>query len=146
MSFRFLFIAVVCFAIALILQENKIHELQRKFRIVAEKHNGLIDTIVETYDDLCNQFNDSIDDINYEFDGVYEVLWQAKKVNDDIVDTLEIMCDTDEAALDRINDIEEELALINVSIDDLDSILFEAFDEEEEIEETKKEKKSNKKK
>lgn len=146
MSFRFLFIAVVCFAIALILQENKIHELQRKFRIVAEKHNGLIDTIVETYDDLCNQFNDSIDDINYEFDGVYAVLWQAKKVNDDIVDTLEIMCDTDEAALDRINDIEEELALINVSIDDLDSILFEAFDEEEEIEETKKEKKSNKKK
>ncbi len=145
MSFRFLFAAVVCFAIALILQENKIHKLQRKLRIIAEKHNGLIDTIVETYDDLCNQFNDRIDDINYEFDGVYEVLWQAKEVNDDIVDTLEIMCDTDEAALDRINDIEEELALINVSIDDLDSILFEAFDEEEEIEETKKEKKSKKK-
>ena len=76
---------------------------------------------------------------------MYEVLWQAKEVNDDIVDTLEVMCDTDEAALDRINDIEEELALINVSIDDLDSILFEAFDEEEEIEETKKEKKSKKK-
>lgn len=145
MSFRFLFAAVVCFAIALILQENKIHKLQKKLRIIAEKHNGLIDTIVETYDNLCDQFNDRIDDINYEFDGVYEVLWQAKEVNDDIVDTLEIMCDTDEAALDRINDIEEELALINVSLDDLDSILFEAFDEEEEIEETKKEKKSKKK-
>jgi hypothetical protein len=57
---------------------------------------------------------------------------------------MELMCDTDEIMIDRINDIEdtldemeEELAFVNVSIDDLDSILYEMFEEQPEEEETK---------
>ena len=144
MAYWFLVAALVCFAIALIMQENKIHKLHKKFCALADKHNWLIDTDLEMYDEVIGQFNDRIDEINHEFHNVYDILNAAKSFSDEVTDTMELMCDTDEIMIDRINDIEdaldemeEELAFVNVSIDDLDSILYEMFEEQPEEEETK---------
>ena len=144
MAYWFLVAALVCFAIALIMQENKIHKLHKKFCALADKHNWLIDTDLEMYDEVIGQFNDRIDEINHEFHNVYDILNAAKNFSDEVTDTMELMCDTDEIMIDRINDIEdaldemeEELAFVNVSIDDLDSILYEMFEEQPEEEETK---------
>jgi hypothetical protein len=52
------------------------------------------------------------------------------------------MCDTDEIVLDRINELEEEVSLLNVEVDDIINELFE--EEPEEVEE-KPAKKSKKK-
>ena len=144
MAYWFLVAALVCFAIALIMQENKIHKLHKKFCALADKHNWLIDTDLEMYDEVIGQFNDRIDEINREFHNVYDILNAAKNFSDEVTDTMELMCDTDEIMIDRINDIEdaldemeEELAFVNVSIDDLDSVLYEMFEEQPEEEETK---------
>lgn len=144
-----LVIWLVLYGIAFIMQENKIHKLQKKFNIMTEKHNDLIDTILANNDDLVDILNERIAEINNEFHDVYEILKASKHFADEATDTMELMCDTDEMIIDRINDIEdeldemeEELAYINVSIDDLDSILYEMFEEEpEEVEETKTKKK-----
>lgn len=144
MAYWFLVAALVCFAIALIMQENKIHKLHKKFCALADKHNWLIDTDLEMYDEVIGQFNDRIDEINREFHNIYDILNAAKNFSDEVTDTMELMCDTDEIMIDRINDIEdvldemeEELAFVNVSIDDLDSVLYEMFEEQPEEEETK---------
>jgi hypothetical protein len=80
---------------------------------------------------------------------VYKILNANKEFADDVVDTMELMCDTDELIIDRINDIEEDLALLNAEVDD---IIVELFSEEPEEagnkknkKETKKEKKTKKK-
>ena len=148
MTYLLLSIAMLCGAIALILQENKINKLQRKFDIIAEKHNWLIDTTVDMYEDLVDQFNERIDEVNYEFNNVHEVLWASKEFADELTDTMELMCDTDEIIIDRLNDIEdvsdemeEEISFANVAIDDLDSILYEIFENTpEEVEEENKKK------
>lgn len=148
MAYLLLSIAMLCGAIALILQENKINKLQRKFDIIAEKHNWLIDTTVDMYEDLVDQFNERIDEVNYEFNNVHEVLGASKEFADELTDTMELMCDTDEIIIDRLNDIEdvldemeEEISFANVAIDDLDSILYEIFENTpEEVEEENKKK------
>ena len=51
------------------------------------------------------------------------------------------MCDTDEIVLDRINELEEEVSLLNVEVDDIINELFEEAPEEVEEKPTKKSKK-----
>jgi hypothetical protein len=51
---------------------------------------------------------------------------------------MELMCDTDEMVIDRINDIEEDLAIANTELDD---IIVAIFEEEEEEKPAKKSKK-----
>lgn len=100
------------------------------------------------YEDLVDQFNERIDEVNYEFNNVYEVLGASKEFADEVTDTMELMCDTDEIIIDRLNDIEdvldemeEEISFANVAIDDLDSILYEIFENTpEEVEEENKKK------
>ena len=55
---------------------------------------------------------------------------------------MELMCDTDELIINRINDIEEDLAIANTELDD---IIVSIFEEEEEEVEEKPAKKSKKK-
>ena len=131
----------VCFAVAIIVQENKINKLNKRFEKMKWCHNGFIDLVSDTFDDLYCQFNERVDEINWEFHNVYGVLADGKEFADDIVDTMELMCDTDEIVLDRINDIEEELCIINEELDDIIVELFEEVPEEVEEKPAKKSKK-----
>ena len=54
---------------------------------------------------------------------------------------MELMCDTDEMIINRINDIEEDLAIANTELDDIIVSIFEEEDEEKEEKPAKKSKK-----
>lgn len=144
-----LIIALACFAVALLLNVIKTDKLSTKVEKLIKAHNGLCDTCEEQQSNLIDEFNERVDEINKEFGDVYKILNANKEFADDVVDTMELMCDTDELIIDRINDIEEDLALLNAEVDD---IIVELFSEEPEEagnkknkKETKKEKKTKKK-
>lgn len=137
-----LIIALACFAVALLINVTHTHKLSIRLAELIERHNGLCDTCAEQQIDLIDEFNERVDEINKEFGNVYKVLNANKEFADDVVDTMELMCDTDELIIDRINDIEEDLALLNSEVDD---IIVELFSEEPEEAENKKNKKETKK-
>ena len=76
---------------------------------------------------------------------MYDVLKASKEFADDVTETMELMCDTDEAILDKLYDMEEDLAVNNVILDDIVSELFEEIPEEVEEKPAKKAKKTKKK-
>lgn len=130
----------VILAVAIAIQENKIHKLAKKFDKLVDKHNAFVDAVRNELDSIYDVANERIDEINWEFNNVYSVLAAQKEFADDVTDTMELMCDTDEMIIDRINDIEEDLAIANTELDDIIVSIFE----EEEVEE-KPAKKSKKK-
>ncbi len=143
-------IALACFAVALLLNVIKTDRLSVKVAKLVEKHNGLCDTCAEQQINLIDEFNERVDEINKEFGDVYKILNANKELADDVVDAMELMCDTDEIIIDRINDIEEDQAILNVEVDDIISALFseepeEAGNKKTKKEKTKKEKKTKKK-
>ena len=138
-----LIIALACFAVALLINVTQTHRLSIKLAKLIERHNGLCDTCAEQQIDLIDEFNGRIDEINREFGNVYRVLNANKEFADDVVDTMELMCDTDELIIDRITDIEEDLTLLNAEVDD---IIVELFSEQPEEAENKKNKKEKSKK
>ena len=97
------------------------------------------------HNELIEQFNERIDEINNEFGNVYEVLQANKEFADDLTDTMELMCDTDELILDKLYDMEDDLSVNNVILDDIISELFNEQPEEAEEKPAKKTKKTNKK-
>lgn len=142
-----LIIALSCFAVAVLLNVIRTEELYRKFDKIVEKHNGLCDTSADMHSELIDEFNERIDEINNEFHNVYEILQAEKEFADDVTDTMELMCDTDEAILDKLYDMEEDLVVANTVLDDIVSELF--IEQPEEADEkpakkTKKAKKTNK--
>lgn len=140
-----LIIALVCFAIALVLNVIKTDKLTKRFDKFVEKHNGLCDTSADMHNELIDEFNERIDEINNEFHNVYQILQQEKEFADDVTSTMELMCDTDEAILDKLYDMEEDLTVTNVILDDIVSELFVEQPEEAEEKPAKKAKKSKKK-
>jgi len=115
---------------------------REKFDKLTDKHNAFVDWVRDEFDNIYNETNERIDEINWEFHNIYNVLVEQKEFADDVVDAMETMCDTDEIIVDRINDIEEDLAIANTELDDIIVAIFE--EEEEEVEE-KPAKKSKKK-
>lgn len=132
----------IILAVAIAIQENKIHKLAKRFDKLVDKHNAFIDAVSGEFDNIYNETNERIDEINWEFNNVYSVLAAQKEFADDVTDTMELMCDTDEMIINRINDIEEDLAIANTELDD---IIVSIFEEEEEEVEEKPAKKSKKK-
>lgn len=132
----------IILAVAIAIQENKIHKLAKKFDKLVDKHNAFVDWVRDEFDNIYNETNERIDEINWEFNNVYSVLAAQKEFADDVTDTMELMCDTDEMIIDRINDIEEDLAIANTELDD---IIVSIFEEEEKEVEEKPAKKSKKK-
>ena len=131
----------IILAVAIAIQENKINKLAKRFDRLVDKHNAFVDAVRDELDSIYCVANERIDEINHEFHWVYNVLNEHKEFADDVVDTMELMCDTDELIINRINDIEEDLAIANTELDD---IIVSIFEEEEE-EEEKPAKKSKKK-
>lgn len=140
-----LIIALACFAVALLINVIQTHKLSIRVAKLIERHNGLCDTCAEQQIDLIDEFNGRVDEINREFGNVYKILNANKEFADDVVDTMELMCDTDELIIDRITDIEEDLALLNAEVDDIIVELFSEEPEEAENKKNKKEKKTKKK-
>jgi hypothetical protein len=97
------------------------------------------------HNELIEQFNERVDEINHEFHNVYQILQSEKEFADDLTDTMEIMCDTDELILDKLYDMEEDLSVNNVILDDIISELFNEQPEEAEEKPAKKTKKTKKK-
>lgn len=139
-----LIIALVCFAVALLINVIRTDKLDRRFDKFVEKHNGLCDTSTDMHCELIDEFNDRIDEINNEFHNVYQILQYEKEFADDLTDTMELMCDTDEAILDKLYDMEEDLTVANVILDDIVSELFIEQPEEVEEKPAKKAKKAKK--
>lgn len=139
-----LIIALVCFAVALLINVVRTDKLDRRFDKFVEKHNGLCDTSADMHNELIDEFNDRIDEINNEFHNVYQILQSEKEFADDLTDTMELMCDTDEAILDKLYDMEEDLTVANVILDDIVSELFVEQPEEVEEKPAKKAKKAKK--
>lgn len=140
-----LIIALACFAIVLLLNVIKTDKLTKRFDRFVEKHNGLCDTSADMHNELIDEFNERIDEINNEFHNVYQILQQEKEFADDVTSTMELMCDTDEAILDKLYDMEEDLTVNNVILDDIVSELFIEQPEEVEEKPAKKDKKTKKK-
>ena len=140
-----LIIALACFAIALLINVIKTNELYKKFDKFTEKHNWLCDASADMHNELIEQFNERIDEINASFGNVYEVLQANKEFADDVTDTMELMCDTDELILDKLYDMEEDLAVNNTILDDIISELFNEQPDEAEEKPAKKTKKTKKK-
>lgn len=109
-------------------------------------HNNAFDYIVDMYEDLVKQANDRIDMVNWQFHRVDDVLEDSHEIFWDIIDTLEIQLDTNEAMCDRLTELEDDTAYMWDAVEEHDEILYEFFeDEPEEIEEEKPAKKSKKK-
>lgn len=122
-----------------------IYKWQReKFDKLTEKHNAFVDAVRDEFDNIYDETNERIDEINWEFGNVYSVLTAQKEFADDVTDTMELMCDTDEMIINRINDIEEDLAIANTELDDIIVSIFE--EEPIEAEGPAKKSKKNKKK
>lgn len=115
---------------------------REKFDKLTDKHNAFVDAVRDEFDNIYDETNERIDEINWQFHNIYNVLNEQKEFADDVTDTMELMCDTDEMIIDRINDIEEDLAIANTELDD---IIVSIFEEEEEEVEEKPAKKSKKK-
>jgi hypothetical protein len=129
----------------LLLNVIRTDKLDRRFDKFVEKHNGLCDTSADMHCELIDEFNERIDEINNEFHNVYQILQSEKEFADDMTDTMELMCDTDEAILDKLYDMEEDLTVANVILDDIVSELFVEQPEEAEEKPAKKAKKTKKK-
>lgn len=136
-----LIIALACFAVALLINVIRTDKLDRRFDKFVEKHNGLCDMSADMHSELIDEFNERIDEINNEFHNVYQILQSEKEFADDLTDTMELMCDTDEAILDKLYDMEEDLTVTNVILDDIVSELFIEQPEEAEEKPAKKSKK-----
>ena len=137
------FILLVVF---ICIQENKIHKLTTKFDNLVEKHNSFVDCVRDDVDNIYNETNRTIDEINHEFHNVYDVLKASKEFADDITDTMELMVDTDEVIIDRLNELEDDVDMMWDAVEEHDEILYSFFDEcPEQAEEEKPAKKSKKK-
>lgn len=106
---------------------------REKFDKLTDKHNAFVDAVRDEFDNIYDETNERIDEINWQFHNIYNVLNEQKEFADDVTDTMELMCDTDEMIINRINDIEEDLAIANTELDDIIVSIFE--EEEEEVEE-----------
>ena len=139
----------VVLAIIIIVQENKIHKLANKFDNLVGKHNSFVDCVRDEFDNIYDETNERINEINHEFHNVYDVLKASKEFADDVTETMELMCDTDEVIIDRLNELEDDVDMMWDAVEEHDEILYEFFDDEpeqaEEEKPAKKEKKSKKK-
>lgn len=120
------------------LLEDKLKELENKFYKLADTHNSFVDFVADEFDDLYVEWNERIDEINDEFHKAYTAVAYTSDTLNDIVNVLELMCDTDEAVLNRLNDSEDELCMINAEIDDIITELFNSKPEENKEKKTKK--------
>ena len=149
MNIWLLIAGLVCYGIWMIIQENKINKLAKKFDNLVEKHNSFVDCVRDEFDNIYDETNDRIDEINHEFHNVYDVLKASKEFADDVTETMELMCDTDEVIIDRLNELEDDVDMMWDAVEEHDEILYEFFDDEpeqaEEEKPAKKEKKSKKK-
>lgn len=138
---------VLCAVI--IFQEDKIQKLATKFDKLVEKHNSFVDCVGDEFDNIYNETNKRIDEINHEFHNVYDVLKASKEFADDVTETMELMVDTDEVVIDRLNELEDDVKMMWDAVEEHDEILYEFFEDcPEQVEEekpAKKEKKSKKK-
>lgn len=137
------FILLVVF---ICIQENKIHKLATKFDNLVGKHNSFVDCVRDEFDNIYDETNDRINEINHEFHNVYDVLKASKEFADDVTETMELMCDTDEVIIDRLNELEDDVDMMWDAVEEHDEILYAFFeDEPEQAEEEKPAKKSKKK-
>lgn len=135
----------VILAVAIIIQENKFHKLAIKFDEMVSKHNAFIDLVRDDIDNIYEETNKRIDEINREFHNVYEVLTSSKEFADDVTNTMELMCDTDELIINRINELEDDVGMMWDAVEEHDEILYSFFDDEPEQAEEKPAKKNKKK-
>lgn len=132
--------------VAILLQQNKINKLANRFDALVEKHNDFVDCVRDDVDHIYNETNRTIDEINHEFHNVYDVLKASKEFADDVTETMELMCDTDEIIIDRLNELEDDVDMMWDAVEEHDEILYAFFeDEPEQAEEEKPAKKSKKK-
>ena len=125
-------ITFICLCVCICIQENKIRKLAKRFDKIIDKHNAFVDAVRDEFDNIYDETNDRIDEINNEFHNVYEVLNSNKEFADDVTDTMELMCDTDEIVIDRLRDFEEALAITNVTLDEIIEQMFKDQPEEAE--------------
>ena len=135
---------LVCFGIAIILLENKLHKLTNRFDALVEKHNAFVDCVRDDLDNVYTEANERIDEINEEFMNVHKVLTASKEFADDVTDTMELMCDTDEIIIDRLSELEDDVDMMWEAVEEHDEILYSFFEDEPEQVETKKETKEKK--
>ena len=134
----------VLLATAIILQQNKFHKLAKKFDELICKHNGFVDLVRDDIDNIYDETNERIDEINKEFMNVYDVLKASKEFADDATDTMELMVDTDELIINRLNSLEDDVDMMWQAVEEHDEILYSFFDEQPEQVEEPKEKKTKK--
>lgn len=120
------------------LLEDKFKELENKFYKLADTHNSFVDFVADEFDDLYIEWNERIDEINDEFHNVYTNIKYLSETDDTIVDVMELMCDTDDAIINRVNDWEDEICMINAEIDDIIKELFASKPEENKEKKTEK--------
>lgn len=132
--------------VAILLQQNKINKLAGRFDALVEKHNSFVDCVRDDVDNIYNETNRTIDEINHEFHNVYDVLRASKEFADDVTETMELMCDTDEIVIDRLNELSDDVDMMWDAVEEHDEILYSFFDDEpEQAEEPAKKKKSKNK-
>ena len=132
--------------VAILLQQNKINKLANRFDALVGKHNDFVDCVRDDVDHIYNETNRTIDEINHEFHNVYDVLKASKEFADDVTETMELMCDTDEIIIDRLNELSDDVDMMWDAVEEHDEILYAFFeDEPEQAEEEKPAKKSKKK-
>lgn len=137
---------IIALCIALLVQENKINKLATKFDNLVGKHNSFVDCVRDEFDNIYDETNDRINEINHEFHNVYDVLKASKEFADDVTETMELMCDTDEVIIDRLNELEDDVDMMWDAVEEHDEILYEFFEDcPDEVEEEKPAKKSKKK-
>ena len=136
----------IVLAVVIIIQQNKLNKLANRFDALVGKHNDFVDCVRDDVDHIYDETNRTIDEINHEFHNVYDVLKASKEFADDVTETMELMVDTDEVIIDRLNELEDDVDMMWDAVEEHDEILYAFFeDEPEQAEEEKPAKKSKKK-
>lgn len=135
-------VAIVMLAMAVKISalEDKLETCvsEKRFDRLADTHNNFVDFVCDEFDNVYEEVNNRIDDINNEFHNVYTDINYLSETDDTIVDVMELMCDTDDAIINRLNDWEDEICIINAEIDDIIKELFASKPEENKEKKTEK--------
>ena len=112
----------IILAVVIIIQQNKLNKLANRFDALVVKHNDFVDCVRDDVDNIYNETNRTIDEINHEFHNVYDVLKASKEFADDVTETMELMCDTDEIIIDRLNELEDDVDMMRDAVEEHDEI------------------------
>lgn len=131
--------AIIALLVYCIINTGLIVRTNKTINKLGRIHDNFVDYVEDMHNDAINQANQSIDEANRQFHRIDETL-------EDIVDAMELMCDTDEAVLNRLNKLEDNTEYMWDALEEHDDILYSFFEDcPDEVEEEKPAKKTKKK-